>query len=217
MSKKALLFATMAVFLFVSMTAFASTALPVITPVIDGVFSDWSGYQPLITDPAGDFTRGLDVTEFRITNDSQNIYLMWEFAQPLSGNTYVAIDADNNASTGGYILPYDMGIEVGVLISPERGFVGDARDMSYSANDFPDALKYELFENWAEASFPLSVLSSLVDDYSTMKLYLANDQGGPALYSLKTTAAPVPAAGILLGSGLLGLIGFRRRAGRLAG
>jgi hypothetical protein len=197
--------------LFTATVVSASPTLPQITPIIDGAFSDWSGHSILINDPAGDFTPGLDVTELRMTNDSSHLYFMMGFAQPLTGFTYLNFDADNNPDTGHYIIPRNIGLDVGVAIMPGLGFVGDNQDGSFSSSDFPGVLKYAFFDRWVEASIPFSVFSSIVDDYSEMTLYLGNDQTELGFYAVQGNPVPIPGAVWLLGSGLFGLVVTRRR------
>ena len=80
---------------------------------IDGVFDDWNGLNPVVSDPVGDAVAGsIDLGSLWLANDEEAIYLriqlgretMWqnEAGQAAGNDVRVYFDTDSDGSTGAF-------------------------------------------------------------------------------------------------------------------
>jgi len=109
---------------------------------VDGNPSDWAGISPLLTDAAGDgpfntngnYFAGQDFVNISVTNDSTNVYFLFEFAGNHSGGIVLRLDTDLNTATGCNGSEY----LIFVTVSEPGGHLAlsDFRDCAFS-NDFP--------------------------------------------------------------------------------
>jgi hypothetical protein len=113
--------------------------------LVDGDPSDWAGISPLLTDAAGDgpfdtngnYFAGEDFVNISVTNDSSNVYFLFEFAGPHTGGITISLDTDQNGATGCNGAEY----LIFVTASEPGGHLAlsDFRDCSFST-DFPGAI-----------------------------------------------------------------------------
>ena len=126
-------------------------------------------------------------------------------------------DADVSGDIAGY---YKTGSEMGHLFYTELGLDGSSGyilPVELNASEFDNLLGYENFY-WSATEYPGYSTSALdfrmYNGYqgSHFKASTHSDGCGLAVRSGQVSAVPVPGAIWLLGSGLLGLIGIRRKA-----
>ena len=87
------------------------------TITIDSDYADWLGVPVLDADPA-DASNGPDIGDTQMANDNDNLYFRNTFHNSVSISTYIAMDVDQNLSTG-----YDI-FGLG-LIGSEAGWQND--------------------------------------------------------------------------------------------
>lgn len=70
---------------------------------IDDLYDDWAGV-PVVDSDGGDNFGGPDIGDTQIANDGQNLYIRNTFPNSLILSTYIAIDVDQDPTTGFDIL-----------------------------------------------------------------------------------------------------------------
>lgn len=193
--------------------------------------SSIANYYGEITDPSGDAAQS-DLIFASITVDADDFTFKVQFApgtfySNFTGLTF-ALDTDQDPSTGRPGSDSGEVNDAGILGTDYHavyyGTLGEVRIYKYvGAYPFWDKLasssSYTLFSDGVEFSFSKSYFGSeeglmnfkVVSDYdfSSVQDYM------PDIGSIGTTSAvPLPAAVWLLGPGLIGLAGLRRRLGK---
>lgn len=158
--------------------------------VVDGDPSDWVGIAPLITDPLGNFSPGLDFINLSVTDDGTYVYFLYEFDSAPVNCSYLMLDTDQNPTTGCAV--YGMGIEYGIAFCPGWGigYIGDGRDCSWS-DDFSGALIWAFANQYIEAAVPISTLEILTPELTEFDITTANDTSYIATYVLEVIDVPV--------------------------
>ncbi len=57
---------------------------PAQTPIIDGVFDDWTSVPQLASDPAGDNSGAFDVTTLSATSDGKSLFVRFDIGQAIN-------------------------------------------------------------------------------------------------------------------------------------
>ncbi len=119
---------------------------------------------------------------------------------------------------------YELGNELGVNISKDFNPFADAWDLSFGNNFIEISLLWDF--NSQPDSFALGTLSFTGKNMGKSPLFFSDimlsddsllaQQLDASSYGGTVNVVPIPSAIILLGSGLIGLIGLRKRCGRLS-
>lgn len=151
--------------------------------VVDGDPSDWVGIAPLITDPLGDYSPGLDFINLSVTDDGTYVYFLYEFDSAPGDCSHLMLDTDQNPTTG--CAAYGMGFEYGITFCPGwgGGYIGDARDCGWW-DDFSGALIWAFANQYIEAAVPISTLEILTPELTEFDITTANDTSYVATYVL---------------------------------
>ncbi|MBI4087083.1 hypothetical protein HY416_03855 [Candidatus Kaiserbacteria bacterium] len=162
--------------------------------VVDGCTDDWIGIEPIVVDPKGDFDSRADVVQFSIMNDSENVYVLFQFSVPPTSATFLLINADGKRNTG--CDPGRLGMDIGVTFDPNFGaYAGDARDCGWGSEEFPKAVKMVTRGKFLEASIPISLLRAVVSGVRILEITGANDFFGPVRYEVRVPAIVGATAG----------------------
>lgn len=192
------------------------------TIAIDGDYSDWAGVPVLDSDPA-DNPGFVDMADTQLANDNDFLYIRNTYHSALSLGTFIALDVDENTSTGFDVFTLGLiGSEAGwqndFPFTQATGVFNDGQGMSGEffgsgaalLDNFADSSSRELalslntlFNSGGTPVFP--------DDSFTILIY--TDQGGgdvsaPISYVL---AVPEPTTAALLLLGGLAIAARRRR------
>jgi hypothetical protein len=113
---------TQQLYRFPAVALLAAVAVPALAGTfksitIDGDFADWAGVPLVDSDPADNPT-GPDIGDVQIANDDTNLYIRYTMAGGDAAGTTVALDIDENVSTGFDI--FSLG-----LIGSEAGWQND--------------------------------------------------------------------------------------------
>ncbi|HVN71100.1 MAG TPA: hypothetical protein VMU10_03675 [Desulfomonilia bacterium] len=122
---------------------------------------------------------------------------------------------DNFAASKPYTYDGRTSLDTGVALqlaiwdqlSPPQGL--DRTDPTYAGYQYLFDMR-NYFDNQVNG-VTVGDLSSLASKYQVLRLYTLDAQGTPSQVVESLTPVPIPAAFMLFGSGLLGLLGLRRK------
>lgn len=153
-----------------------ATTLQKQTITVDEATSDWSGIQPVVTDPQGDDLslkavfqdkQGADISAIYLAYDSNNLYMRMDLYDG-PANTTFRNNGSGLGNTGRYMYNLDtdsdgqMDIEINIVYSSERAaWEVEARDSNHQhIAAIETAASVAAAGNTIELSLPLSGLSN---------------------------------------------------------
>lgn len=154
--------------LFAAVTPATADMAPI---VMDGVYEDWDGIAPILTDAAGDGgSSGIDFGRMWAADDARFFYLRFELGGEILLNDGTSLtlylDTDMNASTGlavngiGAELKWEFGDRDGTFYWSGSSWTVHQDDLrfrafpSVSANEFEIAFGLHVYPNGSNPLFP---------------------------------------------------------------
>lgn len=169
-------------------------------PSVAGAALIYTGaWDKTIADPTGDATSGMDISSVSIANQDGGLYFQMTLQASASGSNYYRIYYYPD-TTGGYPWPtqYFVGYN-GDLTATETG--GGVSIIDAGFNDARTTLQWKVSGIPANATGYFSWWGFTYNDTTSWEID----------FTPKSIGTPIPNSVWLLGSGLIGLIGLRRR------
>jgi len=195
---------------------------------IDGDFSDWASVPVAATAPSTPSIPN-DLESMKIANNDNFLFILLTFYSPVNpngtpgGGTYLALDNDNNPTTGFDIFGLGLsGAEVGwqndFPFAQSNGVFNTGEGITGGGGAISPYYTETMTQEYAiarSATFTSTGLTIFPSNTFTLMAYSADGSGkvlGPATYTFSGAPAAVPEPGIfaLLGIGSVVIVGWRR-------
>lgn len=117
---------------------------------------------------------------------------------------------DNYAASKPYIYPERSALETGVALQLA---VWDqiGQGVTYNSTTYAGYEYLFTMKEFFESQIPSEDLSSYASKYNVLKISMTDGSGNPLQAIESLTPVPIPAAFLLFGTGMLGLLGMRKK------